>query len=100
MLRGTWYYNKEIKVENGVESAKIVTNVQTVPFISGMFVIVHQRSFVTILALSNNILHFYFHIILHTFFCESIHPRINVNKNSHAHMFAYHPQIISHRCNV
>ena len=29
MLRGTWYYNKEIKVENGVESGKIVTNVQT-----------------------------------------------------------------------
>lgn len=29
MLRGTWYYNTEIKVENGVESAKIVTNVQT-----------------------------------------------------------------------
>ena len=29
MLRGTWYYNKEIKVENGLESAKIVTNVQT-----------------------------------------------------------------------
>ena len=29
MLRSTWYYNKEIKVENGVESAKIVTNVQT-----------------------------------------------------------------------
>ena len=28
MLRGTWYYNKEIKVENGAESAKIVTNVQ------------------------------------------------------------------------
>ena len=24
MLRGTWYYNKEIKVENGVEGAKIV----------------------------------------------------------------------------
>ena len=29
MLRGTWYYKKERKVENGVESAKIVTNVQT-----------------------------------------------------------------------
>ena len=29
MLRGTWYYNKEIKVENGEESAKIGTNVQT-----------------------------------------------------------------------
>ena len=29
MLRGTWYFNKEIKVENGVENAKIVTNVQT-----------------------------------------------------------------------
>ena len=29
MLCGTWYYNKEIKVENGVENAKIVTNVQT-----------------------------------------------------------------------
>ena len=29
MLRGTWYYNKEIKVQTGVESAKIVTNVQT-----------------------------------------------------------------------
>ena len=29
MLRGTWYNNKEIKVENGLESAKIVTNVQT-----------------------------------------------------------------------
>ena len=29
MLRGTWYYNKEIKVENVAESAKIVTNVQT-----------------------------------------------------------------------
>ena len=29
MLRGTWYYNKEIKVDNGVENAKIVTNVQT-----------------------------------------------------------------------
>ena len=29
MLRGTWYYKKEIKAENGVESAKIVTNVQT-----------------------------------------------------------------------
>ena len=29
MLRGTWYYNTEIKVENGVESAKVVTNVQT-----------------------------------------------------------------------
>ena len=52
MLRGTWYYNKEIKVENVIESAKIVTNVQTVPFLSGMFVNVYQRSFVTILALS------------------------------------------------
>ena len=29
MLRGTWYYKKEIKVENIFESAKIVTNVQT-----------------------------------------------------------------------
>ena len=29
MLRGTRYFNKEIKVENDVESAKIVTNVQT-----------------------------------------------------------------------
>ena len=29
MLRGTRYFNKEIKVENGVESAKIVTKVQT-----------------------------------------------------------------------
>ena len=29
MLRGTWCYNKEIKVENVAESAKIVTNVQT-----------------------------------------------------------------------
>ena len=29
MLRGTWYYDKEIKVENGVESAKMVTNIQT-----------------------------------------------------------------------
>ena len=29
MLRGTWYYNKEIKVEIGVENAKIITNVQT-----------------------------------------------------------------------
>lgn len=41
MLRGTWYYNTEIKVENGVESAKIVTNVQPIrdcAFISGMFV--------------------------------------------------------------
>ena len=28
MLRGTRYFNKEIKV-NGVESAKIVTKVQT-----------------------------------------------------------------------
>ena len=54
MLRGTWYYNKEIKVENVIESAKIVTNVQTVPFLSGMFVNVHQRSFVTILALSTS----------------------------------------------
>ena len=41
MLRGTRYFNKEIKVENGVESAKIVTNVQTFrdcAFFSGMFV--------------------------------------------------------------
>ena len=41
MLRGTWYYNKETKVENGAESAKIVTMSRrfgTVPFISGMFV--------------------------------------------------------------
>jgi len=30
MLRGTWYYNTEIKVENGVGSAKIVTNVQPI----------------------------------------------------------------------
>ena len=40
MLRGTWYYNKEIKVENGVESAKIVTKSRrfgTVPFISATF---------------------------------------------------------------
>ena len=29
MLRGTWYYNKDIKVENVAESAKIVTNIQT-----------------------------------------------------------------------
>jgi len=29
MLRGTWYYNKEINVENGVESAKMLTKVQT-----------------------------------------------------------------------
>ena len=28
MLRGTCYYNKKIKVENGTESAKIVINVQ------------------------------------------------------------------------
>ena len=27
MLRGTWYYNKEMKVENVAESAKIVTDV-------------------------------------------------------------------------
>ena len=41
MLRGTRYYNNEIKVENGVESAKIVTMSRrfgTVPFFSGMFV--------------------------------------------------------------
>ena len=29
MLRGTCYYNKEIKVENDAKSAKMVTNVQT-----------------------------------------------------------------------
>ena len=29
MLRGTCYYNKEIKAENVAESAKIVTNIQT-----------------------------------------------------------------------
>ena len=28
MLRVTWYYNTEIKVVNGVESAKTVINVQ------------------------------------------------------------------------
>ena len=32
MLRGSRYFNKEIKVENGVESAKIVTKVQTFQF--------------------------------------------------------------------
>ena len=29
MLHVTWYYNTEIKVVNGVESAKTVANVQT-----------------------------------------------------------------------
>jgi len=89
MLRDTWYYNKEIKVENTLTNIPLMKG--TVP--KRLDICYDFGTF-------NNILHFYFHVILHTFFCESIHPRINVNKNSHAHMFAYHPQIISHTCNV
>ena len=60
MLRGTWYYNKEIKVENVAESAKIVT-LTNIPLMKGT--VPKRLDICYDFGTFSNILNFYFLIV-------------------------------------